>query len=479
MAKGTNQMWKLDLLEAKFKKSTPRFPHTKKLLTARNTTKLLKKLPTNQTDAENEINALKSDFFARKYHAAFKKLEKEVNKVLKQKKSQLEFFESKDNINTLITSKLAKCITTTILTSKEAKNDPPKYILEEVRVIILDKSHPSNPSCFFKTYCQNNKELNNFCSNLWNNKNIKSVLNEIEWSFKMIRGDLTKQEQEARKKLTGKSIEAEEEEERSGDESESEEDENDSGESEDESEGKEIDLEEVYDKFAVYDKFVGDSDAEQEEEEQFELDPNINYNEVTDEEASDESDIEIDEESESEESEEDDFFETDKKDKKTKKEKEVKEEKYKLPELASGYFSGGSDDEDDVEEDKVVKALTTHRKNRRGQRARQKIWEQKYGKEAKHVKAEKERYETDKQRRQIEFEERERKRELKRKLAEQPTGANMTPMGERSSASATPTPTPQPQPAAEKKIHPSWEAKRLAEEKLKNVKFQGKKITFD
>ena len=34
--KSNNHMWKLDFLEAKFNKSTPRYPHTKKLLLASN-----------------------------------------------------------------------------------------------------------------------------------------------------------------------------------------------------------------------------------------------------------------------------------------------------------------------------------------------------------------------------------------------------------------------------------------------------------
>ena len=85
----------------------------------------------------------------------------------------------------------------------------------------------------------------------------------------------------------------------------------------------------------------------------------------------------------------------------------------------------------------------------------------------------------------MEFEERQRKRELKAKLLaeKQQTGANALPLGERKSTTST---IPQQllgstntATAEEKAIHPSWEAKRLEKEKLKNVKFQGKKVVFD
>ena len=186
---------------------------------------------------------------------------------------------------------------------------------------------------------------------------------------------------------------------------------------------------------------------------------------------SDES--EEDEELDSDSSSDDGFFEQDELSKKsTKKEKKD----YNLPQLASGYFSGGSDDEgEDVDNDKVVKDITTQRKNRRGQRARQKIWAQKYGREAKHVKSEIEKAASDRERRRLEYEERCRKREEKNNLA--PTGSNTAPLGDRKVRNGV-SPAPGP-PSDTTKMHPSWEAKKLAEEKLKNVKFQGKKITFD
>ena len=122
-------------------------------------------------------------------------------------------------------------------------------------------------------------------------------------------------------------------------------------------------------------------------------------------------------------------------------------------------------------------------KESKGQRARQKIWAKKYGKEAKHVKKNQEILASERERRQMEFEERQRKRELKAKLLaeKQQTGANSLPLGERkpttsNTASTIPQLLGSTVATEEKSIHPSWEAKRLEKEKLKNVKFQGKKL---
>ncbi|ODV78191.1 Bud-site selection protein [Suhomyces tanzawaensis NRRL Y-17324] len=466
-----NNTWKLDLLEVKFKQYSPRYPHTKKLLNARNNDKLLKKLPTSPEEAEQEILALKLELFERKYYGSYKKVEKEVAKITKAdlgkldkngpKKSIVDFITSKENLDHLITSKLIKTITNTILHSKDLKLDPPAFISNEIRDKILNKNDISNPSTFFITHCQNNKELNNYFSNLWNTKAVKSVLQEVEWSFKLVRGNLTIQEKDTRKKITGKDVEADSDGEVNDDSSS---DSDNEGDSEDEGTDSDIEMNpEDLDKFAIYENSDGAS-----EEEQFEIDPNVNYNEITDEEpsADEVSDVES----------EDSFFEEDQ-EKKEKKE-------HNLPQLASGYFSGGSDDEDDFDPDadKVVKEATTQRKNRRGQRARQKIWALKYGKEAKHVKSEQAALASEREIRQKEYEERCRKRELKAKLAMEaaPSGSNILPLGERkvrpdTGSSDVKVTAVVPEP----KIHPSWEAKRLAEEKLKNVKFEGKKIKFD
>ncbi|EDK42052.1 hypothetical protein LELG_00230 [Lodderomyces elongisporus NRRL YB-4239] len=540
--KGNNQMWRLDLLEAKFQELPPRFPHTKKLLLAsKHNNKLAKKLPKNKEEALEEIAQLKAQFFENKYHSGYKKLDKEVRRLTKQKtkKDVPEVFNNEEFINQLITSRLIKSISSTILTNKELKANPPVYIKDSVRDTIKDKANPCNPSQFFIAHCQNSKEVNNYCSNLWNTKEMKTILNDIDWSFRQVRGSLTKTELEERSRQTGKASDTGDnegtgtDEESSSEGANSEDDESsdeDDGTSSSglEHEGKDgihngiqddgSDIDEELEAYAQYDKWVVASDQEdidEKQEEEFELDPNVNYNEVTDEEpleddeeySGDESDPtdeaedkdeqqqqheeEEEEEEDDDDSSVDDFFEEEPPKKKSKKTKETKDDetRYKLPALATGYYSGGSDDEDeigDVDNDRVVKELTQQRKNRRGQRARQKIWEKKYGSKAKHIVKDKERIQNEREIRQKEYEERQRKRELKAKLLaekQKPTGSNMEPLGERKSRSANGTRTAVgvvgAAPAAEKLLHPSWEAKKQAEAKMKNVKFQGKKITFD
>lgn len=199
--------------------------------------------------------------------------------------------------------------------------------------------------------------------------------------------------------------------------------------------------------------------TDEESEGEYQLNPTVDYNQVTDEEPS------ADEESDAE---EDDSLESNS--------RPSKKAKFDLPELMNGYYSG--DESDSYEEDDVARkqlANEPKKKNRRGQRARQKIWEKKYGSQAKHVQREYEKQRQEKEKRQTEFEERQAKRE-----------ARAAQMAESSRSRIPSSSTPQPQAVAQsnfaavdKPIHPSWEAKRIADEKLKNVKFQGKKITFD
>lgn len=412
MRQKRNDLWKLDLLEVKFQKASARFPSTKKLINARNNTQLMKKLPRTQIEASAQIDALKTDLFQKKYHGSYKKLHREVMKKVKQDQrtwkdsdSLSTFFSSEDNVEQMVASKLVKLAIT--CSGKEAKTRPPTYIADDLRAMITDKTHPNNPSNFFIRHCQNDKALNGYISKLWNVKEIKALTGEIEWSFKKIRGNLTQAEKDARRLLVGKKSKKVE----NSDSDESEE----SGDDEDE---------ETSDKYGEYDNMVGGSDDDDESE--------------------------------------DDFFQEPLPKGKKEVAKEEKKEKtdHKLPQLATGYFSGGSDDEGDFDNDEVVKEATVARKNRRGQRARQKIWEAKYGHKANHVIKEGVRAATEREQKQAEFEERQRRRDEKARLAMQPKADGSMPID--------------PQ-----KMHPSWEAKKNAEEKLKNVKFTGKKITFD
>ncbi|CUM68593.1 uncharacterized protein PRCAT00006320001 [Priceomyces carsonii] len=488
-------MWRLDLLETKFSNLNPRFPRTKILLQARSNEKLLKKLPISKQEAELEIKALKQEAFVRKYYAADKKLRKKVQKTVKDdlsslksqasKKSIYEFLSNEKNVEHLITSRLVKLISTAILVNRELKTNPPNYIPEDIRNIIIDKSNNSNPSAFFIKFCKDDKQTNSYISSLWNSKPIKSLLDDIEWSFKLVRGNLTKQEREDRKKVPEKNqnshvIDAnsesdDENDDESDSQNESEQPSADDISEDNEAEGSEdnIDPDEAYEKLLAYDNLVGDSDSEGETN----LDPNIDYNEVTDIESSNsESDIDISLSG-------DDDDNDDSGDRRHKSDL-TESNQYKLPELAVGYYSGGSDDDDDdddIDNDKLVKEATgTQRKNRRGQRARQKIWAQKYGKDATHVKKEKERVIGERERKRLEYEERCRKRELKAKLAAQPvaTSSNMSALGQRKSQPTIES-GGQETMKSDDNVHPSWAAKKREEEKLKNIKFTGKKITFD
>jgi hypothetical protein len=134
-----------------------------------------------------------------------------------------------------------------------------------------------------------------------------------------------------------------------------------------------------------------------------------------------------------------------------------------LPSLATGYISGSDDDEDnyDYDNDETVKSITTERKNRRGQRARQKIWEMKYGSSANHIQKEKEEKIEKVKQRQTEFEKRQAKR-AKRQM-DDPHRKSET---SKSTAKTD-----------EKPIHPSWEAKKKLTATA--VKFEGKKVRFD
>ncbi|KAI5370609.1 Putative bud22/Serum response factor-binding protein [Septoria linicola] len=151
----------------------------------------------------------------------------------------------------------------------------------------------------------------------------------------------------------------------------------------------------------------------------------------------------------------------------TKKPSKAVPKKLFLPTLTmAGYISGSGSDVDDVGEDDKPK------KNRRGQRARQAIWEKKFGKKAKHVQEQ----------------EHDAKQgwDAKRgavggsKFAKD---ANRLPLGKQRaifSSTKDPAATKKPQRDDSGPLHPSWEAaKRAKEKKSVPVAFQGKKISFD
>ncbi|AEO59086.1 hypothetical protein MYCTH_2307048, partial [Thermothelomyces thermophilus ATCC 42464] len=157
-----------------------------------------------------------------------------------------------------------------------------------------------------------------------------------------------------------------------------------------------------------------------------------------------------------------------------------------LPTLMGGYISG-SESASDID-------VAPKRKNRRGQRARQAIWEKKYGDKARHLqKAAKGRDAGwDPKRGAVNGESKPWKRGIRNPLLDKDkakaSGTNETKQtNEKKQADnekKQPTDEKKKKPAPRKRddtgpLHPSWEAKRKAKEKQQlSAPFQGKKIVF-
>jgi hypothetical protein len=136
-----------------------------------------------------------------------------------------------------------------------------------------------------------------------------------------------------------------------------------------------------------------------------------------------------------------------------------------LPSLShAAYYSGSESEAEDLDID------VAPRKNRRGQKARQKIWEKKYGEKAKHKEKEDRNKGWDAKKGAVDGSE--RKGRGRGRVAEV-SGENAMPLGGEKKVEK------------EKKrddvgvLHPSWLAAKAAKEKKLAVKPLGKKITFD
>ncbi|KJY02398.1 cellular morphogenesis protein Bud22 [Zymoseptoria brevis] len=132
-----------------------------------------------------------------------------------------------------------------------------------------------------------------------------------------------------------------------------------------------------------------------------------------------------------------------------------------IPSLSmGGYISGsGSDLDDDLD--------IAPKKNRRGQRARQAIWEKKFGIKAKHVKTQDRNQGWDAKRGAVGGRD-----ERPHRFA---NAANAQPLGPRKGEVKKPKERDDTGP-----LHPSWEAaKKAKEKKAVPVVFSGKKISFD
>ncbi|KAK4145547.1 Bud-site selection protein [Dichotomopilus funicola] len=141
-----------------------------------------------------------------------------------------------------------------------------------------------------------------------------------------------------------------------------------------------------------------------------------------------------------------------------------------LPSLMGGYISGSESASD-------VDVAPPERKNRRGQRARQAIWEKKFGEKAKHLTEPSKGRDAgwDLKRGAVDGKSKPWKQGIRNPLLDKSrgSGANEMELG------------PKKEPAPRKRddggaLHPSWEARRLAKAKEQaGAAFQGKKITFD
>lgn len=132
-----------------------------------------------------------------------------------------------------------------------------------------------------------------------------------------------------------------------------------------------------------------------------------------------------------------------------------------LPSLShAAYFSGSESEASDLDMDLAP------RKNRRGQKARQKIWEQKYRDKAKHLQKQDRGKGWDPKRGAV-GDDKSRKGKPSGRGPEK-SGANANPLGPRKTKRDDSGP-----------LHPSWEAAKAAKEKKIDMKPQGKKVVFD
>lgn len=182
-----------------------------------------------------------------------------------------------------------------------------------------------------------------------------------------------------------------------------------------------------------------------------------------------------------------------------------------LPSLMGGYISDGGDSDGDRgsvadDEEAAARMLSGPRKNRRGQRARQAIWEKKYKQLAKHVLEEekqgkdgssngKENKASSKNGKQKDggwdakrgaVDANDKPRWLRRKMG---LLGRVGPVGGGGSGAAGSKPSggdgnskkdnPNANAQVSGTLHPSWEAARKAKDKAQTAAFEGKKIVFD
>lgn len=482
-----NLLFKLDNLEYQYHylnntldSFKPRLNQTKKFYSAKGkkTSQRVEKLLNSITLSEitTRLNQIRLTIFNGKIFTVEKNLKNSMLKKLNQLKDKekvLDHCETLEQfVNYIVVSKLIKVSIFKIVGNKQTSNmgNVPVWFRDHSYLKIYnDKKNELNPSRIWNEVVLKIEDGSRIVGLLMNDKKSQNILKTFENGmdvFLNINKDKNKNkkiDKEQQLKVKGNEREEKEKEEEGLQKEEIHEDEDEEVSRSEENGSVDIDEDEI---LKQYEGLVADSDDESEGDDI--LDPNINYNEVTDEEPSpEESDYDIEEEESEDEKE------------------EPARKKIKLPELMTGYYSG-DDSESDIEEDQVAKEQASNkikRKNRRGQRARRKIWEQKYGKRANHIQKELMKQKEAREQKQREYEARVAKRAAKQAEYER-NNANLIKLGERGSKSKQNKTDKLKEESVDKKNkkmedHPSWVAKKLAEEKLKNTKFSGKKIIFD
>lgn len=461
-----NLIFKLDNLEYQYNylKGTldsfqPRLSSTSKAYnakgkrTAKKMTKLLSELRLEVV--ESELNDLRLEIFQKKvYHLDMKLrhyLEKQLSQYKFSKKSKRDFAPVIENLSkeyglenfTALVSK-SKAVKLSLSRMRVLQPLPQWFAEHEFCRIHNDKNHKYNPSRVWNEVILKSDGRNQLLSLLMNSDKYKDLIAGFNSSMNMflgIRKDRKKIEKENSKEdVRTQALKEPERREKI-----------DLGKEADQSSESDQENDEEFDENLLkeYDNMlVGSED----DEGHYELDPTSDYNEKTDDELSD-NEAELEDEEE---------------DINNSEHPPKKKLKYELPEIMGGYYSGeDSAIEEDLANDKVAKeqiSLKGQRKNRRGQRARRKIWEQKFGTKANHIIKERKLYAEKRERKQKEYEERAAKRSAKAAAM----AAVVPPNGVEQQLRSSPTAD-----------HPSWIAKREAEAKLKNAKFEGKKVKFD
>ena len=155
-----------------------------------------------------------------------------------------------------------------------------------------------------------------------------------------------------------------------------------------------------------------------------------------------------------------------------------------LPSLSMGGYMSASEGDSDATD---VEEHIAPRKNRRGQRARQAIWEKKFKEKAKHLKdppkpkkgKDKRDDGWDAQRGAVGRDDRRSGRGMKGGRTKGPSGGNAAPLGKNTRSNGVEKPKEKHRDDAGS-LHPSWEAKKHAKQQSAGIgAFKGKKMTFD